>query len=170
MQGRFQDKTPYVVAEWSKTINSSIKWDTNAIANEISKELSDNYDDELLVGIIKTASNGDWIEYEDTIAIYVNSNTSTEEFRWLAFNVIGRNINKKQISVMVQALYWPGSDINVIQLDDIYNKNTMVAKKITAIKDNQYPRWNIYINSIVDIAVGEIEKWINSSGDMGSIY
>lgn len=170
MQGRFQDKTPYVVAEWSKTINSSIKWDTNAIANEISKELTDNYDDELLVGIIKTASNGDWIEYEDTIAIYVNSNTSTDEFRWLAFNVIGRNINKKQINVMVQALYWPGSDINVIQLDDIYNKNTMVAKKITAIKDNQYPRWNIYINSIVDIAVGEIEKWINSSGDMGSIY
>ena len=168
-QGKFDDNMSYVVAEWSKTINSSITWDTESVMKEIDRELKENYGDRLQVGIVKSGANSEWVEYLDSIYI-CEKDTEKKEYRWLQFNISGENITRKQIHIMVQALYWPGVDSSVIHLDDVYSKNSAAAKKTVALREKQNPRWNVFINSIVEIVVGEIEKWINSSGDTSSIY
>ena len=168
-QGVFDKDMSYVVAEWSKTINSSIIWDTDSVLKEIDRELKENYGDRLLVGRVKSGANSEWVEYVDSIYI-VEKDAEKKEYRWLQFNISGENVTRKQIHIMVQALYWPGVDSSVIHLDDVYAKNAAAAKKTIALKEKQNPRWNVFINSIVEIAVGEIEKWINSTGDTEAIY
>lgn len=166
--GTFNTDMPYVVAEWSKTINSSVTWEIEDIAKQIERELVDNYGDRLRVVTIKTGINSEWIEYSDTICI-VEKDINNKEYRWIAFNVIGENITKKQIHIMIQALYWPSIDHSIMSLEDIYSKNAAVAKKVIALKSKHNPRWNIYIESVVNIVVSVIEKWINN-GVGESIY
>ena len=166
--GTFNTDMPYVVAEWSKTINSSVTWEIEDIAKQIERELVDNYGDRLRVVTKKTGINSEWIEYSDTICI-VEKDINNKEYRWIAFNVIGENITKKQIHIMIQALYWPSIDHSIMSLEDIYSKNAAVAKKVIALKSKHNPRWNIYIESVVNIVVSVIEKWINN-GVGESIY
>ena len=167
-QGKFDSNMSYVVAEWSKTINSSAIWDIDAVIARIDQELQENYGDRLLVTKVKSGANSEWIEYLESIYI-VERDAYKKEYRWLQFNISGENITKKQTHIMVQALYWPGVDSSVIHLDDVYGQNAAAAKKTIALKGKQNPRWNVYIESVVNIAVEEIEKWINSAAD-ANIY
>lgn len=167
-QGKFDGNMSYVVAEWSKTINSSATWDIDAVIARIDHELQENYGDRLLVTKVKSGANSEWVEYLETIYI-VERDAKKKEHRWLQFNISGENITRKQTHIMVQTLYWPGVDSSVIHFDDVYGQNAAAAKKTIALKGKQNPRWNVYIESVVNIAVEEIEKWINSTSD-ASIY
>lgn len=164
-QNRFNSDMSYVFAEWSKTINSSVKWDVESVKKEISRELEEDFGERHAVLSVKTAINSEWIEFVDTIFIVERDFSNNSEYGWLEFNIIGENITRKQTHLMVQALYWPGVDYNVKKLNDIYSKNTAAAKKTIALKEKQNPRWSAYIETVVNIIVGEIEKWLNSSSN-----
>ena len=162
---------PVVVREWNKSINvDSFKYDIDKLHEHLKATMSENFPDRYKVGITSAApaSTGELVyerEYVDAILIMDDIT-----YNWLAFYIEGEQLLKSKITFSIYAVYMPMFDLFVDIEEDIYKQNEKICNKIEVLKKQMNPKFNTYMNTIIEVIIEDLENWLNNSGSSNSIY
>ena len=162
---------PVVVREWNKSINvDSFKYDIDKLHEYLKATMSENFPDRYKVGITSAApaSTGELVyEREYTDAILIMDDIT---YNWLAFYIEGEQLLKSRVTISIYAIYMPMFDLFVDVEEDIYKQNDRICNKIEVLKKQMNPKFNTYMNTIIEVIIEDLENWLNNSSSSNSIY
>lgn len=155
----------FVVNEWSKNINAyGVKWNIKDVCSKISSVLQNNFDDRFDVKVTESGAYSGWVEYDNTILVFDRMKSG---YPWLAFNIIGEQMMKNQITLSLYVMYMPVMDRSLSESK--IERNRIMCTKVKMLKQKQNPKINNYIANVMDLIIKELEKCLNSQSE-DSIY